>query len=475
MPEFAPPNPNQPIDPNIIVPALPPRPVESTLQSPAFMPRGDGYTEQYNGGVKPVGYKSARDFFAAQQGGLEVPQTTQHEAQTPSRKSRLLGRVAAKIAGFRGTRQQDASAGNQAHEPNKYYDVEKLPGYYKRSLLTPENGNDDTTLGRLVHSFRDELLFAANTSDKLGNAYKVARNIGDKLLLDRGDSKITAILDASRWDARPNAFFINDGVDGEGYIGRHSERLKQMELSDAGIRESTKYLENNMRSASVEILNPSDPELFTVLRVVAHEAGHALLAGISKMIVSVSRDMPQTEVLATRLFLTSHPELAFTGDLQTDIATHEERFAEGYGQMVVDAVAAEIGYDETARKELKKIFDDHTAVSKAPQGTHAYDLIADVGAGKTLVDVGKENGMEMYRGDLGYSTALSPVEVAEQVHILSSMISGKQMDKDTVLMPDEAWHRLVKARQSQTTKDVIARQLAFRRSAVDATSSTVPS
>ena len=430
MHEFAPPNPSLPIHPNIVVPALsPPTSAENVVQSTVPTSNEDSLSSN------------------------EI---------TVRRVERTLGSVAA----------ISAVAGDEAnHERSSraYYEFEELPPHLK-SGITQELGQNSGSMKTLVENYRQEMLSGGNWHEKVANAYKVVRNIGDSLVTQGGsDRSVVSLLEASRTQARPVSF---ESIDTDDTLARYDERTRRLGILESDVIKNAKTVEGNLKVGSVEIINPSDPELFLMVQTVAHEAAHGMLAGISKLIAdraSKENGSKITQVsgaLASRLYISAHPEDALTGDLRTDILTQEERFAEGYGQLVVDAVAAELGYDEDARAHLKKIFDEKTALTKAPQGTHAFDVLGDVGAGRTLLAAAREKGIrDIFLGDLGYSTALSQSEVTEQLRALSAAIASGNISEETMFMPDEVWQQLVKAKQSDATKAVIARQLAVRQKA----------
>jgi len=313
----------------------------------------------------------------------------------------------------------------------------------------------------MLESFRNEMLWSPDESFKLQNAYGIARNIGDRFLNDSEGSspEVRSLLERSRPHARPATYELGHMHEsGANIAGGYNEKERKIEAYYAGLNKQVASIRSKFEKQGISLLDPSDALLFSMLATVSHEAGHALLGGVGGLAIENGGIHKGTRLLATRQYLAGHPEDAITGHWLTDVRTHEERFAEGYGHIVVSEAAAALGYDETARDVLLKSLAEDTGIATRPLGQHAVDLLGEVTAEKGIKDVALEKGYLMGDEDLGYSMPLTPQEVFNQLHALGSEMNAGVINEASFKIDKEQWAAEVAARQSETTKAVITAQ-----------------
>lgn len=247
------------------------------------------------------------------------------------------------------------------------------PHYVVRSSMSSELGGywgedvaqDAVVLDRLG----DELTFAELTGDRVASLYDVSRHVGDMVIADDPEdgAQVYALIDSSRWYARPRTFDdISEHHRGSAQ-GTHNERTGLLTQDLAGLVQTSRLVFERMKADGQPLKEIKHAYLATYLAVAAHESGHALLAGVSAMEKSLrNNDAP---LLATSMFLAKHPEIGFTGNWRDDVIAHEERFAEGYAHLVVAEALRTLGYpDEVSAHLLEIIKPDVTGKNNWEKG-----------------------------------------------------------------------------------------------------------
>lgn len=327
----------------------------------------------------------------------------------------------------------------------------------------------DALSAEKLQSIRDRVHWSADKFEALlEEAYDMVRQIGDSLLSEvdsTGDA--IKLLDASRGLALPKAFKSPDGI-GEKILATHSEERREIALHRPKLKAYEAVLKEHLSKTGIELKDPEDALFLLAINTVAHEAGHSVLSGIGKFIAqeAPSIDTNITRPLkASRMYLVRHPEAGITGNWLTDIKTQEERFAEGYGQLVLGRVMEELGYDERAQQAIFNFLDNKVGLYDSPQGEQAVDFVNNLSPEKSLSQVADEAGIKMSDADLGYGMRFTPDELAEVLKDLYQ-VAIKAADQPPAITPNiHEWCKAVKGGQSASTKKLIARQLAIRAAA----------
>jgi hypothetical protein len=189
----------------------------------------------------------------------------------------------------------------------------------------------------------------------------------------------------------------------------------------------------------------------------AHEVGHALLNGTGGTANSLG--LGYGHLSATKRYLQNHPEEALTGNWETDVAAHEERFAEGYAVMVTTKVLSLLGYTAERSKSVLEELSFSSEVADRQPGMHQADFLDHVDADKPLhgfvvdkkTELGEAVAGQTYNGSLGYELPLTKEQITDQLRDLyKSMISRDNFTDE----PDDPkmWHELVKSVQNPEVK-----------------------
>jgi hypothetical protein len=341
---------------------------------------------------------------------------------------------------------------------------EALPKEYAMALKKEDVSN----LGGLIKRFRGDVAWKSDVDHTLKNAYSIVRNIGDDLLIGSDPiGEVAVLLDATRSSARPRNF--TEIAWDDSTLAIHSESRSEMGIHNSNLLLDSKNLRTFLEESRVELKNPSDTLLFVAINTAAHESGHAILSGVSKLLVStssignpVNRLAEDERNVATKAYLAAHPEEAITGNWQTDVTTHEERFAEGFGNAVLGKVMDSLGYNDQERQTIISYFLDKAGLSDSLIGQHPIDGLDKFTAFKGMAEVGKEMGVEMSAGAIGYSMPLTLKKMAQQLSDISLLIkSGPKVGYKTTVDP-HTWEVSVKTGQSEETKAQIVAQRTLR-------------
>lgn len=348
--------------------------------------------------------------------------------------------------------------------------LEPVPKYYETNAITQEMVTNGQTELALLTNLRNEVLYSRGEGVS-SSTYSVARSLGDLELYREGDGRISSLLDSSRFTSRPNTFLTTTADSGlempsSGYHTASGHFALELDYVNGRALDATLQ---GFRELGITERTLGDAHLVTVLAVGAHEAGHALLAGVGHLARAVEHDdrgniLESVSLPATRLYLGSHPEDAFSGNWNTDVRIHEERFAEGYAHIVIRKSLEVLGYDADESERILELVSADLRSMGTEEGRHQIDHIDEVGPTMSIVDVMKKiksDGADILPsqenpGELGYGTALTKDEIAEQLSKISLLILNRKEHGFKGVKPDpEEWYRLVKQSQSEQTRGLV--------------------
>jgi hypothetical protein len=311
---------------------------------------------------------------------------------------------------------------------------EPLPPHYANQHEI--DGYAEPTVESMAFALRDDIKdTAAVPRDWLVyRAYSVARQVGDSLLdaID-GTGTVRELLDSTRSDARPTEMKL-DATLSESTAGTYSRHLGGELSVRAGALQANSNVKKFLKDKHVELQDPSDIEVLKLVHIVAHEAGHAMLGGISTKIESELKDVTPTgsmvgdyNVLASQLYLAEHPEEAFTGRWGNDVMIQEERFAEGYGQLVTGIVIDALGYqgkDKARLLDVLTLSEDFTGEHGSNQIDYLHQKIGSVALFTEVSTSASES--QKYPGHLGYAKPLKPSQMVRELKELAE--ASKQIE-----------------------------------------------
>lgn len=327
-----------------------------------------------------------------------------------------------------------------------------LPSYFLADTSPGEEAVD------IMNHLRSELLFAELNKDRIEVLHNVARIMGDNALL-RADTtgRANSLLQATRYQSIPFVYEELQPESGSYMVGMHVEGGQGFKLDLKRLDQVAKGIQSSIETKAIPLKHAADAYLLAYLYVASHEAGHAVLSGISRF-RKVDSYVPKTmNRIATRTYLSRHPEKALTGHWDTDIAIQEERFSEGYAREATAFAFSQLGYE---REDIENIFGHIEAGSNDWLGdpVHQIDVIDRVGAEKSMADVAKElsdgsQQLDSYLGGLGYFMPLSMSELIDQLHDTETAI--KTHDASAFDVEKTNWEASVRQQQSAETKQRI--------------------
>lgn len=232
-------------------------------------------------------------------------------------------------------------------------------------------------------------------------------------------------------------------------------------------------------SFEAEGLEPEVSETYTYddvylggfVYVMAHETGHALLSQISKS--SPKGSDPHNYLVSkhtTARYLQANPGEALSGDWEADVATHEERFAEGVGLMVTNAVLGGLGYDGHDANQILQPYRNHVQSFEHTQESPADFL--DASTRPTGRNRTNNSFIEFQRGHLGYSNPLGLDDLNRVVTFTIDNLEGL-IDQDARINQlyahdnntGDEWEDSVFAQRTKPTQEIVKRMVEARRRA----------
>lgn len=292
--------------------------------------------------------------------------------------------------------------------------LEQLPSYYQPAMQATETLDVNR---QLVEQLRSEMVWGQRDEALLKNAYSVSREIGDVELAQLDTTgQVIGLMDATRYYARPRHFGTE--IDS---LGGHNRAQKSLWASHD---KHFKAVEGDHKQAIAEVItlkDPNDAELLAYMGTVAHETGHAILAGVSEMTESKgSRGYLGLSASAT--FIRHNPQEGLTGTVESDTAIHEERFAEGYSRMVVSKIMEALGYEPSEISTVMAVTLMQPSV-RGGKGENQIDFIGYAKGGLAIHNQVKETATldQKNAGLLGYGLPLSAQELVTQLVTTSEL------------------------------------------------------
>ena len=309
-----------------------------------------------------------------------------------------------------------------------------------RELLNgfdPSVGEDQANLeATLLHNLSNELQFGDREAhgELVRKAYAVAREIGDRSL-GSDDAEITELLDETRISARGGVSFAGQSEHAGHVSYRRNESgslSREMGVAVSGVYTGSpvfRSVENQLLTANVE-MKPADISLLMFMQYTGHEAGHLLQTGMNPIlqskIVREGDDPMIYESNRTAAFILTVGEAeGATGNLETDAAIYDERFAEGYGMLVMSECAKRLGYDDRAIEVLKE------AMSFTDDNLENVHLLEHVSDDKSLAQVFAEK--QIANGNVGEAGYSKPLSASELKRDLRSLVQNFQQGFQTIL------------------------------------------
>jgi hypothetical protein len=222
--------------------------------------------------------------------------------------------------------------------------TEVLPEYYYNSRITKEWSEGDPQRA-LLENLRGDLVWKEPGPSVVEAVYAVARSIGDVELYDTDPSagEVGWVLEGGRYFSSPAQFAHETAEYAPDSVGFfRSGELKVLGVDLPALDRQAKRLQALTQQGGESLVDNSDGYLLAFVHTGAHEVGHALLNGTGGTANSLG--LGYGHLSATKRYLQNHPEEALTGNWETDVAAHEERFAEGYAVMVTTKVLSLLGY-----------------------------------------------------------------------------------------------------------------------------------
>jgi len=324
--------------------------------------------------------------------------------------------------------------------------------------IAAEKQSEHTGLSNVLETFKQEIALGSQDPELIRKSYDLSRAIADGILTSGNKSgEVAAVLSATRDFARPleTHYEVSPGTQ-----GGHRQQTRELFVNPETIFNVGKF-EADVKASKVE-LRPGDAKLLSLLTVMAHETGHALLSGVSN--TRAPQDAGEKHLAATRSYLKRNPQLGFTGNWDNDVAIHEERFAEGYAMLVVDKVVATLGYSKRDAAKIKQALSAGTELRGA-KGKNQLDHLKHVDADNSLhALVGEpQAGIldQSYDGNLGYGKPLTANEMIDQlVEHNSQLTNGGQLDNGN---DPKTWFTAVRSRQHRKIKQHLKKTVRERK------------
>ncbi|MEO5627905.1 MAG: hypothetical protein ABIQ89_03380 [Candidatus Saccharimonadales bacterium] len=341
--------------------------------------------------------------------------------------------------------------------------MEPLPEYYSSSRAAREFGETNPNRA-MLENLRADIGWNPNTEAVMGSLYSASRIIGDSELY-AGDStgQVALLLEPSRPQAAPEAFNdAGDGVENSLEAGSYNEVDHLVNMNMTKLLKHADSMVSYFDKAGEPLKNPADAHLFMILGVASHESGHVIMSGLSKFQRQVpGMDVDYSKNLATRTFLGANPDLGFTGNWDTDVQIHEERFAEGYSQMVLRKAMETLGYEPDHIERIAEYLTAGFSWKDTHEGEHQLDHIEKVSAdspiNKVMEAVVSTDELikthQHYLGDLGYSAPLTPEDMISQFQNLHLILKDREAGQANPTA--QQWEEKVRAAQSSETKAII--------------------
>ncbi len=246
--------------------------------------------------------------------------------------------------------------------------------------------------------------------------------MGDEAIRKLGDKSVSILVDTTFQQAFPKEIVVMFYGKTDRPLASHKEDEGMMIVdSDKGLL--TNKPARLFELAGVKPKHFVDARLIEVIDNIGHESGHAILAGVSSELSSLTRT-DRTGKDATRAYLSCHPELGVTTNWISDVRTHEERFSQGYAKLVVDTTLEKLGYTEQERKSIATQLSKQMSTPLGGElGENQIDYLRNVDHETGLAQLVTIDDPHVlsYEGFLGYELALTPEQIKSQLQDLAEM------------------------------------------------------
>lgn len=269
----------------------------------------------------------------------------------------------------------------------------------------------------LLTRLRGEVAFNPDREALLANAYGVARNVADIAISQHGANGTEAfsVMHEARYYSRPRKWSINETEN----LGSHDRRSNTLAVNHDAILKAGHAHNRTQIENAISLRHEGDSQLLSFLSTFGHEVGHTVLAGNSSLLESMGYERNDSRLTSSAKYMTMHPEQGFTGNLTNDTWIHEERFAEGYGRLVVSRAMEVLGYTSDEVAQVMDAIHMQPDVT-GPAGQNQVDYVRNVNFGASIgVQIASSHPEahrnQVYEGALGYALPLTLDEIVNQL------------------------------------------------------------
>lgn len=333
--------------------------------------------------------------------------------------------------------------GTPVYTHNTY---EKVPYAYSIDLQDVAFGDD--SLRSLLNSLNNELQWGdPNAQPKLiENAYLVARSIGDSVVASASPSALS-LIDSTRTAASYNASYQDSSVEGAmGHVRTHGDGSAEygIDIDAIGLAQ----IELRLREQGYE-----PRPMVAVLALVhtaAHEAGHMIQRGVGYTGIGSDKGVSSIDALSDTV-LRNCPDARLTKNHETNVAIHNERFAEGYANATLRAAVESLGYGEDYADALVHAIALDGDVSPAMK-----EHLAATTEEESVKQLYEKTGQKPeYSGMLGYGKPLSLEQIVADLELVGSeLIRGSDSDDMEPIQSDETLIDITNAYRRIDSKDI---------------------
>jgi hypothetical protein len=267
----------------------------------------------------------------------------------------------------------------QAREtiPHHYGDIMNgAPLTYADVLAMQQTGASE--FPGLVNTLRKEITDGPDDEVLTVGIMATARVLADhELAISDKTDKAQVLLDSTIYESLVG---LGTSYDTEGTLSygpahyAEYEDGRHVHASPEGVEGYASLVQQAAKKYDITLRHPADARLFGYTQMAGHEAGHALLGGISVAIREKNGE-PFSRGVAVRHYLGAHPDQGFTGNWDVDVAIFGERFAESYGNLAARGMMAAAGYSPFDSEMLMKAFDRSPDISGEP-GNNQIDHLS---------------------------------------------------------------------------------------------------
>lgn len=262
---------------------------------------------------------------------------------------------------------EELHASSSWRRPNPSAYETKIPLRYTQEAST---GEVDASPATLLKNLSDQLQFgniteSAHRRELVENGYRVAREIGDRAIQEKSEGAFR-LLEAFRYISTRDVSF-GDGMPDDDPKVKGGVRMREksdqpemhtrrfsldFELEEAFEPGALRRLAQRRLEAEGLNLRSDHVSLLTFMKYAAHEASHVIQGATEVGMRNAGLGDNMSEYV-----LRANPDRRLHDDLSTDGAIYDERFAEGYGLLVVSEAARALGYDQSTVDSVTRAFE----------------------------------------------------------------------------------------------------------------------